>query len=390
MYRLSLIMSVLILLGIFLAWVWLQEPLPATAPPAIDLQDILATAGAQDFDRATVARPFQFPRDHGPHLSFKNEWWYLTGNIVSADGREFGYQFTLFRDGLVKGTVQRPSDWATGQTYMAHFALADISAGRFFSFERFSRAAMNLAGAEIPPGRFWLEDWVLTIDGHSQRPTLTLATREGNIALSLTLTAEKPPVLHGDHGLSRKGDQPGQATYYYSYTRLKTTGQLVLNKETFAVKGNSWFDREWGTDVMSRHISGWDWFSLQFDDGREFMYYQLRTQDGAPDPCSRGSWIEVDGSCHGVGADEIQIEILEEWQDEAGNRYPGAWRMRWPHESCELVIQPKMQDQLLRTSIRYWEGAVRFAGTRKGVRVTGQGYVELTGYTKTVTAAPEW
>jgi predicted secreted hydrolase len=379
-YRFSLIMSAFIVLAIVVVWWWTRAIEPRPLQPTVTVQDVLATDGSQGFERAITRHPFRFPQDHGAHNSFKNEWWYVTGNLASADGREFGYQFTLFRDALLAKPMQRSSAWAAAQTYMAHLALADIASDRFYSFERFSRGAIDLAGADINIGRFWLEDWQLKMNNAEDLPTFTLTAREQNISMQLELTAAKRVVLHGQDGLSRKGEQQGQATYYYSITRLTTTGSIVVNGHATTVKGESWLDREWGTDALSPLVSGWDWFSIQLTDGCEFMYYQLRRQDGSADRCSHGTWIEADGASRGVT--DVQLEVLSAWQDEAGHRYPAKWRIRLPQESCELVVQPKMNDQLLRTSIPYWEGAVRVSGTRKGVPLTGQGYVELTGYNR--------
>lgn len=332
------------------------------------------------FERAVEPRPFDFPADHGPHPGFRTEWWYVTGNLATPAGRAFGYQLTFFRSALASQMPPRSSAWATRQIYMAHLALSDPRDGGFHAFERFSRDALGLAGAQAAPLRVWLEDWSLE-GGPATTLPLRLRATEGQVALDLTLDSDKPIVLQGDRGLSQKGDKAGNASYYYSWTRMPTRGTLRIGGTDHSVAGSSWMDREWSTSALDADQIGWDWFSLQLDDGTELMYYRLRTANGGSHPASAGSLVDREGNSLRLDRDEATLEPLDSWRSTAtGASYPSRWRLEVPSAELSLVIEPLLADQELRLSVLYWEGAVRFEGHRAGRRVAGRGYVELTGY----------
>jgi predicted secreted hydrolase len=349
-----------------------SQPAP---PNELSVQSILTDEGMGGFERAYSPRSFVFPADHGPHPRFKHEWWYYTGNLETEQGRRFGFQLTLFRNALAPKPPERASAWATEQIYMAHFALSDIQDGIFHSFERFSRASLGLAGAQVQPFKVWLEDWWTGSKGGGLLP-LQLHATEGAIAIDLQLDSNKPIVLQGVQGFSRKSAEPGNASYYYSLTRLLTQGTIHIGDQTYHVKGLSWLDREWGTSALAPEQVGWDWFSLQLDDGRDLMYYQLRRQDGRADAMSSGTLVKADGSYRMLTNDEVELEVLSQWQSpRSGTTYPAHWRLRLPGEALDLEIIPLLADQEMHTSLRYWEGAVSVQGTK-----SGRGYVEMTGY----------
>ena len=359
------------------------SPAPPEAPPAeMDIRDLLAGEDGGRFARAVAPRDFSFPRDHGPHPDFRTEWWYFTGNLAAADGqREFGYQLTFFRSALTDEPAPRESAWATSQAYMAHFALsAPGNPGQeFFSYERYARGAGGMAGAETGPFRVWLEDW--SAEGGDGIPPLRLRGVTDEVAIDLELAPGKPPVLQGDRGLSQKGREPGNASYYYSFTRLPTTGRIDVGGTSFEVAGASWMDREWSTSVLDEGVVGWDWFSLQLDDGRDLMVYQLRRADGTADPLSAGSLVAGDGSYRTLAGAEYRIEPLASWSSPATDRaYPSRWRLTVPSAKLELEVDPVLEAQELSHSFVYWEGAVRVRGTAGGEPLAGRGYVELTGY----------
>jgi len=350
----------------------------SVATASLELSHLLS-GETEGFARATEPREFVFPEDHGSHSDFRTEWWYLTGNLTTSSGRRFGYQFTLFRNALAAEQTPRRSRWATRQVYMGHLALTDVDDNRFFAFERFARGAAGLAGVELDPFRAWLEDWELGSDDSS--PAFRLKASAGEIALDLELATTKPVVLQGEAGLSRKGSEPGNASYYYAFTRLATSGQIRLEGRELEVRGNSWLDREWSTSALEPNQSGWDWFALQLDDGTDLMVYQMRRDDGRPDPVSSGSRIGADGTRFALSWSDFQLEVLDWWTSpETGVRYPSGWRLRLPGDQLDLQIEPLMRDQELNLSVLYWEGAVRVEGTRGSSPISGRGYVELTGY----------
>ncbi|QXD15464.1 carotenoid 1,2-hydratase [Rhodocaloribacter litoris] len=342
------------------------------------------TAG---YARATAVRPFVFPEDHGPHPDFKSEWWYVTGNLAAADGRRFGYELTIFRFALAPpdGTA-RASAWATRQLYMGHFAVTDVAGRRFFPFERFSRGAAGLAGARARPFRVWLEDWYLEADTTQPAPdpalpVMRLRAHEDGTGVDLVLRPLKPIVLQGDRGLDPKGDDPGNASYYYSMTRIATEGTVTVDGATFPVEGLSWMDREWSTSALGPDQVGWDWFALQLSDGRELMFYRLRERDGGISPTSDGVLVAGDGTPRRLDHTDVVVDVLDRWTSpHSGAVYPARWRLRVPREALDLTLTPLLADQEMNVSVRYWEGAVRVEGTAAGSPVEGHGYVELTGY----------
>jgi predicted secreted hydrolase len=327
-------------------------------------------------------RAFSFPQDHGPHPEFRTEWWYYTGNLATAEGRRLGFQLTFFRSALAPEMPERGSAWATRQAWLAHFALSDIEGGRFHSFERWSRGAVGLAGIQATPFRVWVEDWSAAADGGPVFP-MRLRASQGEVALDLRLEQGKPPVLQGDRGLSRKSSEPGNASYYYSLTRMPAAGTVRVGAETLAVTGAAWMDREWSTSSLGAGQVGWDWFALQLSDGTDLMLYQLRDAAGRPDPASSGTVIDPGGASRTLALRDFSLEVLDHWQSpNSGARYPSRWRLRLPSAGLDLTITPLLANQELDVSFRYWEGAVAVEGTRRGAPVGGRGYVELTGYTE--------
>lgn len=343
--------------------------------PRLDIAAILGGGDTAGYARVEGPRPFVFPDDHGPHPQHRSEWWYCTGNLEGEGGRRFGYQLTFFRASAAPGAPERASAWATNQVYMAHLALTDVAGRSFHHHERLARGAAGLAGASARPFAVWLEDWRL--DAEALEPlTLRLRAREGGTALDLRLVATKPIVPQGERGFSQKGPEPGNASHYYSSTRMASTGHVEAGGVRHAVRGASWLDREWGTSALGEGIAGWDWFALQFDDGRELMFYRLRRADGGMAPHSKGSLVAADGSVRVLRAMDVGLEELGRWSSpHSGATYPGRWRVRVPDAGLELELEPVLADQELRVALRYWEGAVDVRGT-----AAGRGYVELTGY----------
>lgn len=344
------------------------------AAPARDVSAALAGADTAGHARARAVRVFAFPGDHGPHEEFKTEWWYFTGTLATREGRRFGYQLTFFRDAFAPAAGTAPSEgWRTRQTGFAHFAVSDIDGRGFHPFERFSRWGAGLAGAEAAPFRVWLDDWRVVDSAGVWR----LHAREGDVALVLDLVAERAPVLQGDRGLSRKSAGEGNASYYYSITRLASRGTVEIGGVRHAVAGTTWLDREWSTSVLLPTQQGWDWFSLRLDDGRDLMLFQLRLKDGGVDAYSAGSVVDASGRVRALSSAEFSIEALEWWTSgRTGVKYPVRWRVRVPSAGIDGEVRAMQRDQELPLTIRYWEGAVGFAG--RGVR--GEGYAELTGY----------
>ena len=347
------------------------------APPmaaSVPVDRVLGTEPDPGFARARAPAVLRFPADHGPHDDFATEWWYLSGNLYTPGGRRFGYQFTLFRIGLRPGAPAADSRWRSNQIYMGHGAITDVAGGRHYSAQRLSRAALGLAGAVSQPLAIWLESWSLR-GGGAPFP-LALSAEAEDFGITLNLAAgEKPLILQGEQGLSRKSATPGNASYYYSFTRLPTTGALRVGATNYRVSGESWLDHEWSSSALDDDQAGWDWFALQLDDGRELMFYRLRYRDGGMHPYSRGSLVQPDGSSRGLTPALVTLTPERYWKAPDGTRYPVAWRLAVPREGLDLRVRAVLDDQLLDHSVRYWEGAVDVTGSH-----TGKGYLELSGY----------
>lgn len=369
--------------------VWLATQALKPAPPAqvgADVVGYLSGAAAEGFARVTGPQSLAFPRDEGPHNAYQTEWWYYTGNLASpADGRRFGFQLTFFR------RAQRPpataptpdgSAWRADQVYLAHFALADVGEGRFRSAERLERGALGLAGATADPFRVWVDDWSAARAGGTDRqPVTVLRARDGDAGLDLRLEPLKDRVLHGERGFSPKGPEPGNASMYLSFTRLAATGTLVAGGLQLPVEGLAWMDHEWSTSALAADQLGWDWFSLQLDDGRELMLFQLRQADGGVAASSSGSLIGADGRLRHLTRADFSLTVTDRWTSpRTGGRYPSGWRLAVPSADLDLVLRPQLADQELAVGLRYWEGAVRVSGRGAAGPVAGYGYAELTGY----------
>lgn len=349
----------------------------------LTVAETLGGEAQEGYLRAFDPRPLRFPQDHGPHPGYRTEWWYFTGNLEGEGGRHFGYQLTVFRIALAPKVPERPSAWGARDIYMAHFALTDVDGKRFHDFERFSRAALDLAGAKGDPFRVWLEDWSIAAEGEGTFP-LRLRAAEGDVSVDLRLEGGKPVVLQGEEGLSRKSGDPGNASYYYSLTRMPTAGTVRVGGESFPVRGFSWLDREWSTSALGKGDVGWDWFALQLSDRREIMFYRLRRKDGSASPWSAGTLVEADGRVRRLPVNAVEIREIARWTSPDGRAsYPSRWNFRVPSAGISLEIEPWLADQELQVTVRYWEGAVRISGESGGKRVTGNGYVEMTGYGRT-------
>lgn len=370
---------VLLVLATAATLLWRERSEPAVQAR---VQGAGEAADISGFARATGPQPLSFPADYGPHPDFQTEWWYYTGNLAGADGRHFGYQFTIFRRALLPPDqrAERASDWNADQVYMAHFALTDVAGQRFHSFERLARGGADLAGAQAEPYAVWLEDWRVE-DVPGQPGVTRVQAAAGDVAIDFLLTDRKGPVLQGDQGYSQKGPDPGNASFYYSLTRLATEGTVTVGDAVYPVTGASWKDHEYSTSALASNQVGWDWFAIQLDDGSELKAFHIRQDDGSVDPFSAGSFVDPDGAVTYLSRDDFQVEVGKTWRSpRSGAEYPARWTLTVPSLGLRLELEPWLADQELNVSYNYWEGAVKVTGERAGQPVSGNGYVEMTGY----------
>lgn len=341
------------------------------------------------YELALPGYKYKFPQDHFSHESYKTEWWYYTGHLESEDHHQFGYELTFFRSGIAIEDGVKSGPWQMKDAYMAHFAVSDLSGKQFFHEERTSRAGLSAAGAESSRFHVWLQNWSVSPAGPN---THQLAARSKNCSISLHLAQGKPAVLHGENGVSQKASCVGCASHYYSLTRMPTDGEISIAGRKFKVRGQSWMDHEFGSNQLAADQVGWDWFSIQLDDGSEIMLYLMRLKNGSYDPHSSGTYILKDGKSEHLKLSDYQITSSGAWTSpHTGGRYPTHFDVRIPKRNLELQIDSLLNDQELASSekqgISYWEGACRVSGRLDGKPVAGQAYVEMTGYAKAFNSA---
>jgi len=356
------------------------SPLLALVPSAGQ-----AFSATDDYLRALAPREWSFPRDHGQHPGFKTEWWYFTGHLRTAAGRIFGYQLTFFRTALTPNPAPRPSPWAATDLFLAHAAISDVQAQSLLYAERLGRGRTGYAAASDSTLDLQLKDWsIKPVPGNNWR--LLAADRAKQFALDLTLPfASRPPVLQGPGGLNPKGNATGQASYYYSVTRLPTSGTLTLANTRHQVTGQSWMDHEFASNSLAADQVGWDWLALNLAAGEDVMLYRLRSNSNQTDYLS-GTLISKDGQATYLTAGEIGFTPVGEWKSSSGTAYPAKWSVK-VKGLAEMTIRPRMADQELQTpestDVTYYEGAVEAVGARG--EAVGEGYLEMTGYAKPVT-----
>ena len=370
------ILLLLILLMLNAACEQAADPV-ARESTGVRVEQRMGAAPDPGFARAIEPREFTFPDDHGAHPDFATEWWYFTGNLRHEDDRRFGYQLTLFRVGLKSAEPPDDSNWRANQLYMGHLAISDIEDRRHHAAERFSRAAAGLAGTGRRPVDVWLGPWSIRSRGATPFP-LTLSASTEEFAIELTLEAgRKPVVLQGEQGLSRKSATPGNASYYYSHTRLPTRGEIRIGEQRFAVAGDSWFDREWSSSALAPDQAGWDWFALHLDDDRDLMFYRMRGKQGHAQRFSSGVLVDRTGRTSRLSLDQVELQPTRFWKNAQGTPYPVAWRVKIPQYDLDLSVEALLDDQEMQMTVRYWEGAVEVSGSANGV-----GYLELSGYAR--------
>ena len=333
---------------------------------------------ASGYARAIAAWDWRFPRDHGAHPEFQTEWWYYTGNVASDEGRRFGFQFTIFRRAISPLAQSSGSEFRAKDIYMAHFTVSDIANGDFYHDARYARGAAGLAGATVEPFyRVWLEEWgVIADDDAANKTHITAASAD--FAIDLHLYQMKLPALQGKNGLSPKSAEIGNASYYYSLTRLLTEGGITIGDQTVDVSGFTWMDHEFSTSALGENAQGWDWFGLIFDDGTELMVGQIRQVDGGVEPSFGGLYIYADGSIRYLDSADFSIVVTDTWRSPHSEaEYPAGWEIViGVDDGFRIQVSPLQADQELHgADIVYWEGAVEISGDKNGY-----GYAELTGY----------
>jgi len=342
------------------------------------------------FQLALPGYKFSFPKDHGAHPNYQTEWWYYTGHLQAQDGSRFGYELTFFRYALTDKIPPGRSKWAVRDVDFAHFAITDQTHQKYFFCDRMERANMGLAGTQtgkvllLP--RIWIDNWQLQFQGkngntqHIQASGISQNDANQTLMkINLSQRALTPPIINGANGVSQKGPEPGQASHYYSMPRLATSGTLQLGNQQYKVTGESWLDREFSSRGLAKNQTGWDWFAIQLNDGRNLMLYQIRQKDNTVDPHSAGTLSNGNTKSIHLMQKDFRIKVLDWWTSpHTKARYPAKWKVEIPQYHLSLEITPTVADQEMRPrheSAIYWEGSCDVAGT-----AAGKAYVEMTGY----------
>jgi predicted secreted hydrolase len=336
---------------------------------------IISSAFAGGYMDVTPGYKLNLPADLFYRKDFRLQWWYFTGHLRDERGREYGYELTFFVAGVQKRAYK--SRFGVDNIYISHFAISDVDTGKFYFDEKADSGAYGFAGADSDNLKVWVGDNIL----EGSLKMMHLIAHAGHNVIDLFLIPDKPLVLNGEKGYSRKSDEsPLIASYYFSYTRLGTKGSLTLDGTSHRVRGESWFDREMSSRGLAKNESGWEWFSIQLDDGRDIMLYILRHKDGSIDPFSGGTFVLRNGTYRPITLHEFRMTVLDYYRSiKTGARYPSKWELVIPGEGVRLLITPLMKDQELTgtpaTGPAYWEGTCKVEGTENG-----RAYVELTGY----------
>jgi predicted secreted hydrolase len=337
--------------------------------------------------------PVVLPRDDGPHDRM-TEWWYYTGHLRTADGRRFGFEDVVFR--AERGGF--PVTWAS------HLALTDETGGQFHYAQRseigpqidgspradgaptgFSLTVTGLdpANPTLAPGAPWTMAGSLGKDVLSATATGSevLGDPAAAFGLDLRLGARKAPALHDGDGYVSFG--PAGGSYYYSRTSMAATGTVTLGAEQLAVTGDAWFDHQWG-DFISVGGGGWDWFAVNLDDGTDLTLSLVRGADGSY-PLVYGTLVDAAGTTRHLEPADFDVAVTAHWTSPAtGAAYPAAWTVVVPVEGLDIRLSPTVSGQELdtraTTGVVYWEGSQRVTATHRERPVSGQAYVELTGY----------
>ena len=330
--------------------------------------------------RATAAYPdvqagatLAFPRDEGAHPAYRNEWWYVTGWLREAEGADCGFQLTFFRNrpGVAESSTSR---FAPKQLLFAHAAIADPKRQRLRIDQRAAREGFGLADASIARTGVHIGNWSLEQSG--ERFDAKVDARE--FAFDLALRGGTPPLLQGERGVSRKGPDPIDASYYYSRPQLAVTGTLRLDAQARSVAGIAWLDHEWSSRYLPAAAVGWDWTGINFDDGAALMAFRIRDASGSA-LWAGGAWRDAHGATRTLAHNDVEFAALRRWRSpRTGADYPIAFRVR--AGDVVVTLEPLFADQELdaRSGVGavYWEGAVRASAAGSA----GRGYLELTGY----------
>lgn len=327
-----------------------------------------------------------FPRDAGAHPDYKTEWWYATGCIHGDEGNPlFGFQVTFFRS-RVATTQGMRSKLAARQLIFAHAAITDIRGKKLWHDQRVARASgaeqgqnpLDVASASTRDTGITLKDWSLV---RQENGHLRARVRGADFSMALQLEESQPVLLQGIQGLSQKGPDAKQTSYYYSLPHLKVTGELDLQGKRHTVGAGSlaWLDHEWSHEIMPPQAIGWDWIGINLTNGGALTAFHLR--DKASNAVWDGGSLRSGGTLLTFRRGDVAFKPLRVWKSPLSEAsYPVEWVVRTPTDlyTVRAVLDNQEMDSRMSTGAIYWEGLCEVRDNNQ--KLVGRGYLEMTGY----------
>ncbi|MEN6422867.1 MAG: lipocalin-like domain-containing protein [Smithella sp.] len=343
---------------------------------------ISACAPVYTLNHSAPVNPIVLPDDGAAHYWAQNEWWYYTGHLTAQDGRAFGYELTFFKritneDNVPAFFIPVPAHWLKDVGMLGHFAVTDLQSKKFKAKE-INNFIFNKARADEKKYDLMIDTWT----AREEKGKHILCAEMKDYKIELELEPLKPAAFHGRNGIVNKG--ANHANYYYSFTRMRTSGTITVEGTPVKVEGMSWMDHEYGTMKLGLSQTGWDWFSVQLDNNCELMIYLIRNDKDAMIETSGGTFVSPDGKTVWLTKDDIDIKTLNYWYSKkTDSNYPASWEITVKSLNLKLNVNPVLAQQELELKpMPYWEGSVSVEGILNDSPVTGKGYVELVGYSK--------
>jgi predicted secreted hydrolase len=362
------------------------SPLETIAANVLDRIADVVVGEASTLRDGTEHAGVRLPRDLYAHREAQTEWWYYTGHMLTRSGRRFGFELVFFkrRTDLDRFGVV-PLRLIGNPLHLAHFAITDESRASFRYEHRKSAGGMFDLPAQASEERYYLKLGNWTVRESTNGAHLLRATLGDDLIFEATLKSTKPAALNGQQGVGVSFKDEGEASRYFSFTRMEATGIITWRGETENFTGSAWMDREFGTWRTTENQKGWDWFSIQLSTGAEVMVYHLRNSQGQPSHFSSGTYVDAAGNWTHLTREDFALETTEHWQSpQTKATYPSGWRLRVPRFGIDVTVTPVLKNQELdtrgTTMIVYWEGACSVGGRHGNEQTTGRAYVELVGY----------
>ena len=361
------------------------ESFEQTAASVLDTVADAVVGKASTLRDGTEHVGVRLPRDLYAHNEAQTEWWYYTGHLKTLSGHQFGFELVFFkrRTDLDRFGVV-PLRLIANPLYLAHFAITDEARSSFRYAHRKSANGLLDPPAVTSAKRYYLKlgDWTVR---EAQGLHLLHATLGDDLVFEAALRPARPAVLNGHEGVGVSFKDHGEASRYFSFTRMEAEGRITWYGQTERFEGSAWMDREFGTWRTTDNQKGWDWFGLQLETGAELMVYHIRDREGRPNPFSSGTFVDSQGARTHLAREDFTLQTTARWRSpRTGTLYPSGWRLRVPRFSIDVTITPVLKDQELdtrgTTMIVYWEGACTVEGLQGETQTRGRAYVELVGY----------